>query len=125
MGGSVSAIESGFMQDEIARSAYEYQRAIESGEKIIVGVNKFTIDKESPIPGFKIDDSIRTLQSEKLQQLRAKRSAEKAENCLKKIALAAKEGTNLMPPVIEAVENYCTLGEIADVLRKVFGEYRG
>lgn len=125
MGGSVSAIESGFMQDEIARSAYEYQRAIESGEKIIVGVNKFTIDKESPIPGFKIDDSIRTLQSEKLQQLRAKRSAAKAENCLEKIALAAKEGTNLMPPVIEAVENYCTLGEIADVLRKVFGEYRG
>jgi methylmalonyl-CoA mutase N-terminal domain/subunit len=125
MGGSVSAIESGFMQDEIARSAYEYQRAIESGEKIIVGVNKFTIDKESPIPGFKIDDSIRTLQSEKLQQLRAKRSTEKAENCLEKIVLAAKEGTNLMPPVIEAVENYCTLGEIADVLRKVFGEYKG
>lgn len=125
MGGSVSAIESGFMQDAIARSAYEYQRAIESGEKVIVGVNKFTIDKENPIPGFKVDDSIRTLQSEKLRQLRAKRSAQKAENCLEKIALAAKEGTNLMPPVIEAVENYCTLGEIADVLRKVFGEYKG
>lgn len=124
MGGSVSAIESGFMQDEIARSAYEYQRAIESGGKIIVGVNKFTIDKEGPIPGFKIDDSIRLLQSERLRQLRTKRSAQQVESCLGKIANAAKEGTNLMPPVIEAVENYCTLGEIADVLRKVFGEYK-
>ncbi|MES2003374.1 MAG: methylmalonyl-CoA mutase family protein [Bacteroidota bacterium] len=124
MGGSVSAIEAGFMQDEIARSAYEYQRNIESGEKIIVGVNKFTIDKESPIPGFKIDDSIRTLQSEKIKALKAKRETHKAENCLANIATAAKEGKNLMPFVIEAVENYCTLGEIADALRNVFGEYR-
>ncbi len=124
MGGSVSAIESGFMQDEIARSAYEYQRHIESGEKIIVGVNKFTIDKETPIPGFKIDDSIRTLQTEKLRKLKAKRSAQQVEHCLNNISLAAKDGRNLMPIVIDAVENYCTLGEVADVLRKSFGEYK-
>lgn len=124
MGGSVSAIEAGFMQDEIARSAYEYQRNIESGEKIIVGVNKFTIDKETPVPGFKIDDHIRVMQSEKLAALRAKRNNAKTEECLRNISLAAGEHKNLMPFVIDAVENYCTLGEIADELRKVFGEYR-
>ena len=124
MGGSVSAIEQGFMQDEIARSAYEYQRNIESGEKIIVGVNKFTVDKETPIPGFKIDDSIRQLQVEKLVKLKAKRDNNKATACLQTITDAGYNGNNLMPLVIEAVENYCTLGEVADALRKVFGEYR-
>ncbi len=124
MGGSVSAIEAGFMQEEIARSAYEYQRNIESGEKIIVGVNKFTVEKETPIPGFKIDDHIRVHQSERLQQLRAKRNTQNAERCLNEITTAAKDGRNLMPFVIEAVENYCTLGEIADTLRKVFGEHK-
>jgi methylmalonyl-CoA mutase N-terminal domain/subunit len=124
MGGSVSAIEAGFMQDEIAHSAYEYQRQIESGEKIIVGLNKFSIDTEAPVPGFKIDDHIRTLQSAKLKQLRDTRNAAKVTACLAAINTAATNGNNLMPHVIEAVESYCTLGEIADVLRKVFGEHR-
>jgi methylmalonyl-CoA mutase N-terminal domain/subunit len=124
MGGSVSAIEAGFIQDEIAKSAYAYQRAIESGEKIIVGVNRFTVDKEDPIPGFKIDDHIRILQAEKLAKLKAKRNTEQVKQCLKNISEAAKNGSNLMPPVIEAVENFCTLGEIADTLRKEFGEYQ-
>ncbi len=124
MGGSVSAIEEGFIQDEIARSAYEYQRQIESGEKVIVGVNKFTVDKEAKIPSFKIDDSIRDIQSAKLTTLRANRNHESVTNSLAKIDAAAKDGTNLMPVVIEAVENRCTLGEIADVLRGVYGEYK-
>jgi len=124
MGGSVSAIEAGFMQEEIARSAYEYQRNIESGEKIIVGVNKFTVEKEEPIPGFRIDDSIRTVQMEKLKKLKAERDTLNAERCLKEISTAAMDGRNLMPLVIHAVENHCTLGEISDVLRKVFGEYK-
>jgi methylmalonyl-CoA mutase N-terminal domain/subunit len=124
MGGSVSAIENGFMQDEIARSAYAYQRAIESHEKIIVGVNKFTVDKEAPLPGFKIDDHIRQVQSERLANLRSRRNQQKADLSLQTITEAARSGTNLMPPVIEAVENLCTLGEIADALREVFGEYR-
>ena len=124
MGGSVAAIEQGFMQDEIARSAYEYQRNIESGEKIIVGVNKFTIDKETPIPGFKVDDSIRELQVEKLRKLKSERNNTEVANSLESIANAAKDGTNIMPCVILAVENKCTLGEIADVLRKEFGEYK-
>jgi len=124
MGGSVNAIEQGFIQHEITRSAYEYQRQIECNEKIIVGVNKFTIDKEEPIPGFKIDDSIRQVQVEKLNQLKSKRTAQKVEISLENIRQAAVENRNLMPYVIEAVENKCTLGEIADILRQVFGEYK-
>lgn len=124
MGGSVSAIEQGFIQDEIARSAYDYQRQIESKEKIIVGVNQFTIDKEETVPVFKIDDSIRTTQSERLQQLKAQRNTPEVAACLNNITMAATEGSNLMPHVVTAVENKCTLGEIADALRKVFGEYR-
>ncbi len=124
MGGSVSAIEEGFMQDEIARSAYEYQRNIESGEKIIVGVNQFTIDKELPIPGFKIDDSIRTIQSNKLVSLKLKRDQHIASACLLAIKETAKGTSNLMPFVISAVENNCTLGEISNALRDVFGEHQ-
>jgi methylmalonyl-CoA mutase N-terminal domain/subunit len=124
IGGSVAAIEEGYMQDQIAQSAYEYQRNIENGQKIIVGVNQFLVDNELAVPGFKIDDSIRTIQSEKLAQLRAKRNAEKVAACLAAIATTAKGTDNLMPLVIEAVENDCTLGEISDTLRAVFGEFR-
>ena len=124
MGGSVKAIENGFMQDEIARSAYEYQRNIEKGNKIIVGVNQFTIDEEDKVPSLKIDDSIRQAQKERLAQLRANRNNDKVNHCLEQIKQAANSNQNLMPLVIEAVENDCTLGEISDVLRGVFGEYR-
>ncbi|MCW3107571.1 MAG: methylmalonyl-CoA mutase, partial [Segetibacter sp.] len=124
MGGSVNAIEQGFIQDEIAKSAYEYQRNIETGEKIIVGVNKFHIKETNNASGFKIDDSIRAVQTEKLNKLKARRTAQIAEQCLAEISTAAKDGRNLMPFVINAVESYCTLGEISDVLRKVFGEYK-
>lgn len=124
MGGSVAAIESGFMQDEIARSAYDYQRKIESGEKIIVGVNKFSIVEEDPVPVFRIDDSIRDQQMQKLASLKARRDGAAVNASLEAIRCAATDGSNLMPPVIAAVENHCTLGEIADVLRNVFGEYK-
>lgn len=124
MGGSVAAIEQGFMQDEIARSAYEYQRQIETGDKIIVGVNKFQSKEYNTTPGFKIDDSIRDVQCNKLRLLKARRDNEKVAVCLLKINDAAVNNINLMPFVIEAVENYCTLGEISDELRKVFGEHK-
>lgn len=124
MGGSVSAIEQGFIQNEIARSAYEYQRKIESGEKIIVGVNKFQVNDEQPIPGFKVDDSIRQVQAEKLNAVRSKRNHAKCDNILQQLNDRASDGDNIMPVVIEAVENHCTLGEIADTLREVFGEYK-
>ena len=124
MGGSISAIEQGFMQDEIARSAYDYQRRIENGEKIIVGVNKFIINETNNIPSFKINDSIREMQSNRLTLLKGKRNKDKAADCLQKIIAAAKGNANLMPLVIDATEHYCTLGEIADCLRGVFGEYK-
>ena len=124
MGGSVAAIESGFIQDEIARSAYEYQQNIENNSKIIVGVNKFTTTDQEKIPGFKIDDSIQKMQSEKIEQLKLKRNNEKVQSILNKLIQTANSEENIMPVVLEAVENYCTLGEIADALRSVFGEYR-
>jgi len=124
MGGSVSAIEEGFMQNEIAKSAYDYQRQIENGEKIIVGVNKFTIQQEQSVPAFKIDDSIRQIQIDKINSLKSRRDNTAVVACLSKIEEAAKGNTNLMPLVIDAVENNCTLGEISDCLRKVFGEYK-
>jgi len=124
MGGSVSAIEQGFIQQEIARSAYDYQRKVETGEKIIVGVNKFQAESETSIPIFKVDDSIRAIQSKKLEQLRRQRDPAKCDTILQDLNDKASSGENIMPTVIEAVENKCTLGEIADTLREVFGEYK-
>ena len=124
MGGSVAAIEAGFIQDEIARSAYEYQQNIENHSKIIVGVNKFTTTDHEKIPGFKIDDSIQKMQCDKIEQLKQKRNNEKAQSLLQQISAIAKTNENIMPVVLEAVENYCTLGEIADALRSVYGEYK-
>ena len=124
MGGSVSAIEQGFMQEEIARSAYEYQKKIEQEEKIIVGLNKFRVADEEKIPVFRIDDSIRDRQTEKINALKEKRNALSVANALSEIRRRAVANENLMPAVIEAVEQYCTLGEIAGELRQVFGEYK-
>ncbi len=124
MGGSVSAIEQGFIQNEIAKSAYEYQRNIENNSKIIVGVNKFQVDKEAPIPGLRIDDSIRQVQAEKLKTLRHNRDHAKVDQLLQLLNDKASSDENIMPVVLEAVENKCTLGEIADTLREVYGEYK-
>jgi methylmalonyl-CoA mutase N-terminal domain/subunit len=123
MGGSVAAIESGFMQDEIAKSAYAYQKEIESGEKIIVGVNKFTIDEAPTNIAFKIDDSIRQVQIEKINTIKQNRDNAKVVACLDAITTAAKGTDNIMPFVVEAVENKATLGEISNALRSVFGEF--
>jgi methylmalonyl-CoA mutase N-terminal domain/subunit len=124
MGGSVTAIEQGFMQNEIAKSAYEYQRKIETGEKIIVGVNTFQVKEENPIPSFRVDDNIRDHQVQKIRSLKERRDNERCGLALKNIRQKAIDNENLMPAVIEAVEESCTLGEIADELRKVFGEYK-
>jgi len=124
MGGSVMAIENGFMQNKIADSAYAYQKNIESGEKVIVGVNKFISDIKNPIPLLKIDESIRQDQIDKLKKIKETRNQDNVERCLQDIKQAAQGSENLMPFVIEAVENYCTLGEISDTLRSVYGEYQ-
>jgi methylmalonyl-CoA mutase, N-terminal domain len=124
MGGSVEAIEQGFMQDEIAASAYQYQKDIESGAKTSVGVNKFVTEDMYKTPVFKIDESIQKTQIDKLTELKQRRDNAKVKQCLESIAAAAKGTDNLMPFVVTAVENFCTLGEIADVLRAEYGEYQ-
>ena len=124
MGGSVIAIEQGFIQHEIARSAYDYQRQIESNEKIIVGVNKFQVEEKQASAIFKVDDSIRQVQIQKLQQLKHNRNHAKIDQCLQLLNDKAAGGENLMPAVIDAIENKVTLGEIADELRSVFGEHK-
>ena len=124
MGGSVTAIENGFMQNKIADSAYAYQKNIESKEKIIVGINEFISESSTPIPILKIDEKIRQEQIDKLKLIKENRDADKVAACLAAIKTAALGTDNLMPKVIEAVEQHCTLGEISDTLRSVFGEYQ-
>lgn len=124
MGGSVAAIEQGFIQDEISKSAYKYQQQIESGEKIIVGVNNFQSSDSNAVPGFRIDDSIRQVQTEKLEALRRRRDPAKCDSILQGLNDCAAGDENIMPAVVEAVEHNCTLGEIADTLREVYGEYK-
>lgn len=124
MGGSVSAIEQGFIQDEIARSAYEYQQKIERTEKIIVGVNKFQTQENRHTKILKVDDSIRTVQMAKLEQLRKSRNHAKCEQLMQLLSDKATDGENIMPTVMEAVEAKCTLGEISNTLREIYGEHK-
>lgn len=123
MGGSVNAIESDYMQQEIAASAYAYQNEIEDGTRISVGVNKFTQKEEGLTEVFNIDDSIRKLQTDKLEKLKAERNNIAVKEALDLIQVSAMGTLNLMPLIIDAVEKYATLGEIADALRNSFGEY--
>ncbi len=124
MGGSVQAIESGYIQNEIASASYQYQQSVQNGTRIIVGVNKFEMEEPPFDKHLTIDDSIREVQIAKLKKLRAERDEKKVTQCINSIEQSAKENTNLMPFIIDAVENYCTLGEVADAMRKVFGEYK-
>jgi methylmalonyl-CoA mutase N-terminal domain/subunit len=124
MGGAVEAIEQGYMQDEIAGSSYAYQTAIERGEKIIVGVNKFTVQEKPMDNLFTVDDSIRVMQMEKLKAVKDSRDHAAVQQALAAIESAARSTENLMPRILHAVEHYASLGEIADTLRGVFGEYK-
>lgn len=123
MGGSVYAIENGYMQQEIANSAYQYQNEVEAAERIIVGVNKFTQETEGITDTLQIDETIRTIQTDKINKLKAERNTEAVAIALEKLSAAAKSAHNLMPFILTAVEEYATLGEIADCLRNEFGEY--
>jgi methylmalonyl-CoA mutase N-terminal domain/subunit len=125
MGGAVAAIEQGYMQNEIAASAYKYQTNIQNGEKIIVGVNKFSIEEKPMQNIFTVDDSIRQLQIDKIKQVKAQRDNEQVKELLQTLDSNARADVNLMPTILAAAENYATLGEIADVMRNVFGEFTG
>jgi methylmalonyl-CoA mutase N-terminal domain/subunit len=123
MGGAVKAIEQDYIQQEIARSAYEYQQSIESGDRVIIGVNRFTREEAPAENVFRVDDSIRKMQMDKLARLKAERDNPAVKLALDQLKESAKGTQNLMPFILTAVENYATLGEIADTLRSVFGEY--
>ena len=124
MGGMVAAIEKGFPQREIQDSAYHYQKAVERGEQVIVGVNKYAMtDEPSEVPILVIDESVRTHQVERLEQTRTSRDAGAVANALDKLRMAAKKNENTMPATIDAVRVYATLGEICSALRDVYGIY--
>jgi methylmalonyl-CoA mutase N-terminal domain/subunit len=123
MGGMIPAIEAGFPQREIAKASYAYQKAIETGEQVIVGVNRFAADKEEPIEILKIDPGAQEHQSRKLRDLRARRSSARVQSSLDALRRVAEGNENTMPCILEAVKAYCTLGEICDALRSVFGSY--
>jgi methylmalonyl-CoA mutase N-terminal domain/subunit len=123
MGGMIPAIEAGFPQREIAASSYIYQKAVESQEKVIVGVNRFVAEDEEPIEILKIDPGASDHQARKLRDLRARRSGARVQASLDALCRAAEGTGNTMPFIIDAVKAYCTLGEICDALRSVFGSY--
>ena len=124
MGGAVAAIERGFMQREIHNAAFAYQREIESKERIIVGVNSFTAGYEPPGDILKVNPAIEHKQRSRVTRVRAERDQLAAQNSLAAVEQAARDGSNLMPPIIDAVRAWVTLGEIADAMRRVFGEYQ-
>jgi methylmalonyl-CoA mutase N-terminal domain/subunit len=124
MGGIIRAVEEGYPQKEIGESAYRYQREVEEGERLIVGVNAFQSDKADPISILKIEDRVAEEQIARLKKVRAERNPAAVKRALAKVEAACRGSDNLMPPVLEAVKSYATLGEISDVFRKVWGQYR-
>jgi len=124
MGGTLAAIERGFIQSEIQNAAYKYQQAIERGEVVVVGVNRFRIDEKTNIPIFRLDPALEKLQIERLRRLRASRDNARVDRTLAALESAARAADNLMPFILEAAEAAATVGEISDTMRKVFGEYR-
>ncbi len=123
MGGMIPAIEKGFPQKEIADAAYRYQKEIEKKEKIIVGVNEF-IQESKPIPYLYIDEAIQQKQLQRIKEVRRTRSQKEVSKALAELKRAAKDGSNLMPYIIDAVKFYCTIGEICNTLKEVFGEWQ-
>ncbi len=124
MGGAIKAIESGYIQGEIAESAYQYQKEIETKKRIIVGLNQFQVEEQPLRDILKINPEIERYQKEKLARVKKERDNIKVKQCLAVLKKAAQGTENLVPPILEAVKTYATLGEISDTLREVFGEYR-
>ncbi|HYU22764.1 MAG TPA: methylmalonyl-CoA mutase family protein [Candidatus Dormibacteraeota bacterium] len=124
MGGVLRAIEAGFIQGEIQKAAYEFQRAVEKKEQIVVGVNDFVAEEPRTIPTLRIDADIERSQVARLNALRAKRDSGRAKSALAELQRRAATSENLLPAILAAVEAYATVGEISDALRRVFGEYQ-
>ncbi|HET6567117.1 MAG TPA: methylmalonyl-CoA mutase family protein [Rhodothermales bacterium] len=124
MGGVVTAIEQGWIQRQIEQAAYRFGQEIESGERIIVGVNKFQSKAEAPIELLRIDQAVEKAQVRRLEEVKARRNEDEVKRTLKAVAEAAKGTDNLMPPILNAVRAYATVGEICNTLRTIFGEYQ-
>ncbi len=123
MGGAVAAVEQGYIQKEIQESAYAYQKAVEEGRQIVVGLNKFQDEEVPPRNLLRVDLGVMESQVAKLKQLKTGRDNIAVDSAIGKLKKCAQGSDNLMPPIMEAVKNYATLGEICDTLREVFGEY--
>jgi methylmalonyl-CoA mutase, N-terminal domain len=123
LGGMLRAIETGYVQGEIQKAAYEYQRAVERGEQIVVGVNQFVAEKETPIPTLRVDPELERSQIERVRAVRRRRDSKRAAEAVAEVERRARSGENLLPAIATAVEAYATVGEISDALRRVFGEY--
>jgi methylmalonyl-CoA mutase, N-terminal domain len=124
LGGMLRAIETGYVQGEIQQAAYEYQQAVDGGGQVVVGVNRFAAAEERAIPTMRIDPQIERAQIARVQALRLRRDAAKAQSALGEVARRAATSENLMPAILNAVEAYATVGEISDSLRAAFGEYQ-
>ncbi|MBX7096590.1 MAG: methylmalonyl-CoA mutase family protein [Myxococcaceae bacterium] len=124
LGGIIRAVEEQYPQKEIGESAYRFQREVEQGDRLIVGVNAFKADKQTPMELLHIDERVQNEQIDRLKQVKAQRDQTKVDAALAKVEAACRGTDNLMPPVLEAVKAYATLGEVSDVFRKVWGAYR-
>ncbi len=124
MGGALKAIEQGYIQREIQESAYRWQLAVDRGDKVIVGVNRFQTEEDLKLDILRVDPAVGERQAARLQALRERRDGEEVSAALSRLEVAARSDDNLLPFILDAVEKYATLGEICDVMRRVFGEYR-
>ncbi len=124
MGGALRAIETGYIQNEIQNAAFAFQKVVESGEHIVVGVNRFQMEEDNPIPTFRLDPALEQAQIERLRQLKASRNQTEVVESLNHLEQTARSDGNLLPKILDAANAYATVGEISDRLRTVFGEYR-
>jgi methylmalonyl-CoA mutase N-terminal domain/subunit len=124
IGGAVAAIEKGYMQREIVESAYRHQKQVEAKERIIIGLNQFKAEEEAPIKTLRVNRAVETRQVAQARGLRRQRNNRKVDAVLKELHNAADKDENLMPIIVNAVKEYATLGEVCNVLREAYGEYR-
>jgi methylmalonyl-CoA mutase N-terminal domain/subunit len=124
LGGTLRAIELGYIQQEIQNAAYDFQQSVDRLEQVVVGVNRFQTEEEKQVPIQRIDEALERRQVERLKAMRSRRDKSAWESALRQVEDAARSGENLMPRIIHAVESYCTVGEISDAMRRIFGEYQ-
>jgi methylmalonyl-CoA mutase N-terminal domain/subunit len=124
LGGVVEAIKENFFQREIAEASFRYQSEVERGERVVVGVNRYTLENEPPVEILKIDPALEQKQIERVQALRARRDSATVEHALSRLKEAAAGEENLMPPIVDAAKAYVTMGEMCDAWREVWGVWR-